>query len=195
MQGENPGALRGGSMNRLPLASILLSLVEKLREQGSWCGETHIQKGAYLLQEMLGVPLDVEFVLYKHGPYSFDLNEQLAWFKADGILQEEIMPYPYGPKIAPGKLAGQIREKYPKTRERHEAAIRFIAENLGDSKVAVLERIATALYVTREKAGSDVETRARRLNELKPHVPLDEAREAVERVDKMIEESRRLQAA
>lgn len=182
-------------MKRLQRAALLLSMVEKLREKGSWCGETHIQKGTYLLQEMLDVPLDVEFVLYKHGPYSFDLNEQLSWLKADGILEEEIMPYPYGPKIAPGKLAEQVMSKYPKTRELNDAKIQFIADNLGDSKVAVLERIATALYVTKENPGTSVETRARRLTELKPHVPLEEAKEAVEKVDRMIKDSWVLKAA
>lgn len=183
-------------MERLQKAAIILSLAEQLREKGSWCGETHIQKAAYLLEGMLGVPLDVEFVLYKHGPYSFDLSDDLARFKADGILEEEIMPYPYGPKIKPGKLADQIRAKYPKTTAKYLPFVQFVADNLSDSKVTVLERLATALYVTREgAAGEDVMARSRRLHELKPHVPLDEAREAVDWVDRMIGQSRRLQAA
>ncbi|TWJ19466.1 hypothetical protein [Geobacter argillaceus] len=183
-------------MERLQRAAVILSLAEKLWEKGSWCGETHIQKAAYILKEMLEVPLESEFVLYKHGPYSFDLTDDLARFKADGILQEEVMPYPYGPRIRPGKLAEQIRSKFPKTTAKYLPIVQFVADNLGDSKVTVLERLATALYVTREGvAAADVRARARRLNELKPHVPLDEAQEAVERVDRMIGESRRLKAA
>jgi len=181
-------------MKRLQRAAVLLSLVDKLREKGSWCGETHIQKGAYLLQEMLGVPLEVEFVLYKHGPYSFDLNDQLSWLKADGILVEEIMPYPYGPKIGPGKLAEQVLSMHPKTKALYDAQIQFIADNLGDSRVVVLERIATALYVTKELVGAGVESRARRLTELKPHVTIEDAQEAVEKVDRMIREAQALQA-
>lgn len=183
-------------MERLQRAAVLLSLAENLREKGSWCGETHLQKAAYLLKEMLGVPLEVDFVLYKHGPYSFDLTDDLARFKADGILQEVAMPYPYGPQIKPGKLAEQIKQKYPKTTAKYLPFVQFVADNLGDSKVTVLEQLATALYVTREgAAGTDVNARATRLNNLKPHVQLDEARSAVERVDRMIEESRHLQAA
>jgi uncharacterized protein YwgA len=182
-------------MKRLQRAAVMLSLVDKLREKGSWCGETHIQKGAYLLQEMLAVPLEVEFVLYKHGPYSFDLNDQLSWLKADGILVEEIMPYPYGPKIGPGKLAEQVLSMHPKTNALYDAQLQFIADNLGDSKVVVLERIATALYVTKELEGADIETRARRLTELKPHVAVEDAEEAVATVDRMIRDSRALLAA
>lgn len=183
-------------MELLQRAAVILSLAEKLWEKGSWCGETHIQKAAYLLEEMLGVPLEVEFVLYKHGPYSFDLTDDLARFKADGILEEEIMPYPYGPRIKPGKLAEQIKGKYPKTTAKYLPVVQFVADNIGDSKVTVLEQVATALYVTREGAvGGDVIARARRLHDLKPHVPLEDAREAVERVDRMMEESKHLQAA
>jgi len=183
-------------MERLHKAAVLLSLAETLRDRGSWCGETHLQKAAYLLKEMLGVPLDVDFVLYKHGPYSFDLTDDLARFKADGILQEEIMPFPYGPKIKPGQLASQIKAKYPKTTAKYLPAVQFVADNLGDSKVTMLEQLATALYVTREGvAGDDVTARARRLHDLKPHVTLDDAREAVNRVDKMMRECRQLTAA
>ena len=182
-------------MERLKRAAIILSLAERLREKGSWCGETHIQKASYLLEEMLGVPLEVEFVLYKHGPYSFDLTDDLARFKADGILEEEIMPYPYGPRIKPGKLAEQIKGKYPKTTAKYLEKVQFVADNLGDSKVTFLERLATALFVTKEGAvGTDVNSRARRLHELKPHVPLDEARDAVQRVDRMMAECARLPA-
>lgn len=55
-------------MNRTQRQAILLALIQRLREKGSWCGETHIQKSAYFLQELLGVPLDLNVIFYKHGP-------------------------------------------------------------------------------------------------------------------------------
>ncbi|MCL6557372.1 MAG: hypothetical protein K6U74_00970, partial [Firmicutes bacterium] len=58
--------------------ALLLSLVKAMESQGSWCGETHIQKCSYFLQAMLGVPLGFEFILYKHGPFSFDLRDELT---------------------------------------------------------------------------------------------------------------------
>jgi hypothetical protein len=30
-------------MNRLQRAALLTELADKLRQQGSWCGETHLQ--------------------------------------------------------------------------------------------------------------------------------------------------------
>jgi hypothetical protein len=49
-------------MNRLQRAALLTTLADKLRDAGSWCGETHLQKAAYLLQTLLQVPLG--FSLY-----------------------------------------------------------------------------------------------------------------------------------
>jgi uncharacterized protein YwgA len=186
----------GGDMRRLQRAALLVSLAEKLRDHGSWCGETHIQKATYLLQELLHVPLDLEFCLYKHGPYSFDLSDELVFLLADGIFDQEKQPYPYGPKLKPGEMARKIRELYPKTLEKYEQNVSFVAENLGSGGVKTLERLATALFVTLEgKRGDSVEDRAARLHELKPHVPLDEAREAIERLDQLRADASTLQAA
>ena len=57
---------------------ILLSLIESMKDNGSWCGETHIQKSMYFLQTMFLVPTDFEYILYKHGPFSFELRDSLG---------------------------------------------------------------------------------------------------------------------
>ena len=69
-------------MERLQRAAVLLSLIEQLKDRGSWCGDTHIQKTTYFLQELLKVPLGFEFILYKHGPYSFDLEDEITALRA-----------------------------------------------------------------------------------------------------------------
>ena len=71
-------------MNRLQRAAVLLTLLEQLQARGSWCGETHVQKSVYFLQDLLQVPLGFEFVLYKHGPYSFDLNDEITAVQLHG---------------------------------------------------------------------------------------------------------------
>lgn len=73
-------------MDRLKRGAILVQLVRELRENGSWCGETHLQKGTYLLQELTKVPLGLEFILYKHGPFSFDLRDELTGLRADEVI-------------------------------------------------------------------------------------------------------------
>jgi len=50
-------------MDRLPKAAILTRLARELRASGSWCGETHMQKAVYLLQDLLDVPTERSRVL------------------------------------------------------------------------------------------------------------------------------------
>jgi uncharacterized protein YwgA len=183
-------------MKRLQRAALLVNLAEKLINHGSWCGETHIQKSAYILQNLAGVPLELEYCLYKHGPFSFDLSDELTSLRADKIFDQEKQPYPFGPKLKPGEVAEKVQELYPKTVLKYEQHLTFVADNLRDSNVKALERLATALYVTKEgKAGADVEARAARLNQFKPHVTLEEARQAVEDIDRLQAEANRLLAA
>ena len=48
-------------MNRMAKAALLMQLLNEMRQRGSWCGETHVQKSVYLLQELFGVPLEFQF--------------------------------------------------------------------------------------------------------------------------------------
>jgi uncharacterized protein YwgA len=178
------------AMEKLEQFAILGRLIELMREHGSWCGETHVQKCTYFLQSIRSVPTGFEFILYKHGPYSFDLSDVLGSMRANSIVS--IQPrYPYGVSIHTDVLYGQLVRMYAATLHRYDADIRFVAEELGSKTVAELERLATALYVTNleNKDGQDVESRATELNRLKPHIPLSDARVAVKAVDELIRTS------
>ncbi len=183
-------------MQGLQRDAVILALVERLNAVESWCGETHVQKSAYFLQELLRVPLALDFILYKHGPYSFDLSDELGAMRANAFLALELKLYPYGPSIVPGSADAPVKRLYAKTIARYSLEIAFVAERLGRMTVAELERVATALYVTRDpNVVSGIEARAQRIHELKPHVTLEAAREAVKLVDCFIAEARELQAA
>jgi uncharacterized protein YwgA len=176
-------------MNRIKRAAILCDLVTRLRAAGSWAGETHIQKATYLLQDLLGVLTDYPFILYKHGPYSFDLSDDLAGFRADGLLQEQVQAPPYGPRYAVTPLGETLRDEYPKTLARHAPAIQTAADAIGRRTVGEVERLATALYVTKratDQHDGSVQSRAEYLNRLKPHVLVEDALEAVQEIDSLI---------
>lgn len=175
-------------MKRLRRAAVVSALTDGLRERGSWSGETHIQKTTYILQDLLGVPLELDYVLYKHGPYSFDLHDELAEMRADEILDVIPQPPPYGPKLVTGEGAEQLRERFPKTLKKYEPQITYVAERLGDQGVTSLEKLATALWVTKEEGGS-VTARAKTLNALKPHISITAAERAVEQIDLMVNEA------
>jgi len=179
-------------MEFLERASVLLALVEALRANGSWTGETHIQKATYFLENLLDVPLDLDFVLYKYGPYSFDLTAELTAMQADNLLNLRPQPYPYGPSFVPGTASRLLKASYGHVAAAFAEQISFVAAKLGPKSVSDLEKIATALYVTREGIARD---RAARICELKPHVQPADAERAVQEVDRirMEAESHRVQ--
>ncbi len=180
-------------MKRLQRASVLTALAEKLRGNGSWCGETHIQKAAFVLQELMGVPTGFYFILYKHGPFSFDLRDELTEMRADGLMELVPQPYPYGPSLHPTKRSEKLRKQFSKTIEKNISAIEFVARKLGNKDVAELESLSTALLVTHELEGeASPEDRAKRLHELKPHLDLNQASSAVEEIDGLIHEAQPL---
>ncbi|MBM9536672.1 hypothetical protein [Desulfobulbus alkaliphilus] len=180
-------------MKRLQRDSVLISLIEALRDRGSWCGETHMQKISYFLQELLEVPLSFNFILYKHGPYSFDLSDTLAQMEADFLIRP-VPKSPYGPTITIEPTGKRFREKFPKTNRKYKGAVDFVAKKLAEKNVAELERIATAMYVTlNENSIVDVSNRAEKIHHLKPHLSLDQAIEAVKEFDQIKFEAQRIQ--
>lgn len=176
-------------MNRLQKAALVGHLIQKLHEKGSWCGETHVQKATFLLQEMMGVPLEFDFILYKHGPFSFDLRDELTSMRADGLV--ELKPqWPFGPRIVPTDRSVYIKGLYSKTLATYDDCIVFVAEKLGNKGVADLERLATAFYVT-EGVGTDrpADERAEELIRLKHHITPGDALSAIAEIDKILNEA------
>jgi hypothetical protein len=178
-------------MDRLERSAIIIALIDRLKERGSWCGETHIQKAIYFLQELAGLQLGYRFVLYKHGPYSFDLNDEITAMRADALVRVEPQPHPYGPSLAPDDAGRQVERRYARAIAACEPALGEVADRLGPLGVVHLERLATALFVSHE-AGMprDLPGRAARLHALKPHVSAAEAAEALAAVDRMLAQMR-----
>ncbi len=171
-------------MNRLRRDVILIRLIEALREHGSWCGETHVQKAAYLLQELAGVETGFDFILYKHGPFSFDLRDELSAMRADGFVSLQVQDPAYGPSIVPEPAANSLRKRFPKTLREHESRVKFVADRLGNKQVVELERLGTAFYVTQgTPPTTPPDKRAQKVHELKHHISVEEALEAVSTID------------
>ena len=171
-------------MKRLQRAAVLLSLVKALKQKGSWCGGTHIQKATFFLQDLLEVPLGFSFVLYKHGPYSFDLTDELTALRADSVMDLQVRDSRYGPCYSAGELGDVVIRRCSATARRYQPQVDFVAEKLGSKGVVELEQVATALYVSlKEGAGTPAEERAVRINKVKPHISIAEARQAVNEVD------------
>lgn len=175
-------------MNRLKKAAILTRLIQGLRGKNSWCGETHVQKATFLLQEMTQVPLGFDFILYKHGPFSFDLRDELTSLRADELIALEPQA-PYGPRIAVTDRCDYIQGLYPKTLSRYGKHLDFVADKIHEKGVAELECLATAFYVTAlEGDKNSVEQRTEKIKELKPHLTRANALQGVKEIDRIMEE-------
>ena len=170
-------------MKRLQKAAILADLAKRMRDHGSWCGETHLQKAVYFLQELLKVPLGYGYILYKHGPFSFDLRDEITELRVYELFRLETRPVPYGPSLRPTDNAEELKSRFPKTLDNYNKHLAFIAEALDGKRVAELERMATALFVSLEAENGEPEARARHIHALKPHVSLDLALKAVKEID------------
>lgn len=170
--------------NNLEKKALILFLIEKMGEKGSWCGETHVQKCLYFLQELMKVPLNYNYILYKHGPFSFDLRSELTEMRAHHYL--ELLPRePYGPSIVPGRFAFLLEKKYSEAISQYSEQVEFIADYLASKPVRELEQLATALYVkTRKKIESEDEL-VKEIVELKPHISPDSAYTALKFIEQL----------
>ena len=159
--------------------TLVSALVKTMRDKDSWAGETHIQKCIFFLQEMLNVPLGYQFVLYKHGPYSFDLRNELAAMRA--LLYLEVEPRSgYGPSFTLGHWGRKAAE----TSSSYSAAVEFVCHELSTRDVRSLERVSTAFFIQSEHENSELnrDDVAKQVSELKPHISFEEARDAVDEV-------------
>lgn len=167
----------------------ILELLDRMHKHESWCGETHVQKCAYFLQVALDVDLGVQFVLYKHGPFSFELHELLGQMRAEQLIELQ-SKFPYGPSIVETALGRTLRERLRATVEPEAEQIEFVAEKLGQRTVAELERVGTALYVRGLLTSSDIDGRAEQIVELKPHISQEAAYRAAHEVEELLAEAK-----
>jgi len=175
-------------MNRLAQEAVLAGLTRRLDKNGSWSGETHIQKVAYVLRELADVPFQFNFILYKHGPFSFELRDELSSMRADGFLERQPQ-LPYGPRILVTERGRNLEERFRRTMSTYGRKLDWVAERLAQKNVLELERLATALWVTRQHPRSRVDRRARTLSVIKPHVSREEALSSVHEIDALIREA------
>lgn len=172
-------------MNRLAQEAVLVGLTRQLDEQGSWTGETHIQKAAYLLHALTNVPFDFDFILYKHGPFSFELRDELSHMRADGLIRSFVPDPRYGPQLLVTEDGEALERELKRMTERYGESLDWVADTLGGRGVMDLERLATAMWLTRREPGT-VRERAEALVQVKPHISLDDAIASVEEIDSLL---------
>jgi hypothetical protein len=175
-------------MNQLVQEAVLVGLSRRLRKKGSWTGETHLQKAAYLLSELRSVDFDFDFILYKHGPFSFELRDELAHMRAEGLIRSVVPDPRYGPQLLATQAGEKLENLLGQMTERYGPALDWVADTLGGRDVMDLERLATAMWMTRKGPGP-IKARAEAVVKVKPHISLDDAISSVEEIDRFLAES------
>jgi uncharacterized protein YwgA len=178
------------TLEKLQREALITHLVDKFRERGSWTGETRLQKATYFLQQLLDVPVGFRYTFYKYGPFSFDLRDELGSMRADGLLELEPRPDPYGPTFSATERSKSFVENFAKTIRRYSRHIDFVTDQLGDRSASELELLSTALYVIQELGDAGRDRMPLRIRELKPHVSVDDAQDALSTIQTMIQRSR-----
>ena len=169
--------------------AIVAQLVGDMRENEGWAGETHVQKTLFFLQELLQVPSGYNFVLYKHGPYSFDLHDDLGRMLTNSVLELEPRP-PYGPSFGLEDVGERVIQRRKQVVNQYSAQVEFIVATLGTKDVRELERLGTALLLKKGCPSSDEVTLASKIVELKPHIPENLAFDAVREVAKIEQDAK-----
>jgi uncharacterized protein YwgA len=163
--------------------ALVVDLARRLRSRGSWCGETHLQKAIYILQDLSESNFGYKFVIYKHGPYSFELNNELTAMRAANILEFQFPREGYGPSVAPTSFGERVYKLNEENIRKYFPIMGFLTDWFAANDVRYLEKVATAYYVTKKNPRDPAVERAKKLNSLKPHADIQAAEEAVRIVD------------
>ena len=164
--------------------AALISIVEKLRDHGSWTGQTHVQKALFFCQAMLRLPLGFDYILYKHGPYSPKLHRSIHRLQADSALAFVAQTPPYRPRLVTSEGAELIRENEADVLAEYDDALEFAAEALARRSIKELERLATALWFILRRPLATAEEIATLVHARKPHISMPQARGAFVEVKK-----------
>lgn len=144
--------------------AIVLRAVRGLNAANSWTGKTHVIKSLYIASTKADLPF--EFVLFKHGPYSFDANDAIESMSAVGFLSLTATP-PYGVQLKPGRFEGLLDEDLnPSTVSIVDRAIELV----GTAGVQELEAFATSIWVAERDGFDGDDAWLKAVKKLKPHL-------------------------
>lgn len=177
-------------MDRLKRIALVGKLILKAHENDCWCGETQIQRAIYILQNLLKIEFELEFVFYRHGPFSFDLRNQLAAMQADYLI--EIVPTQiYGPRYVLTELGEAFVSRFSQTISSCESKIIFVTKYVAEKGPQNLDVTSTALFYALENVRYKLEQKdaPNKLAEIKPYISYSRACFAVKEAFSLLEKT------
>jgi hypothetical protein len=184
-------------MERLARHALVAELVRAMGEAGSWCGRTHVQKTLFAFQALFQPEpgLQSPFRLYMHGPYSFQLDDDLTEMEFYGALERDRQP-PYGQRYGVRPGAETLRQRFGNGVDRWLLPLRFVAREVATRTARELEALATLIFVaTDEREGLRDAAPGQQLaylRRLKPHLSEAEVNAARAEYQRLLGASRGL---
>jgi uncharacterized protein YwgA len=148
-----------------PSNAWIAAAVDALNRHGSWTGRVHVHKHLFLTKAVGLANPPFDYSLYQYGPYSYDLDGEIAQMELYGLLLKDYPKTGYGPKYFLSELGAE--EARELRREDREALERVAAE-IGGHDSQSLELQATCLWVQNEEGVQDDAKLIQRVRELKP---------------------------
>lgn len=152
-------------MNRI----ALLSLMENLRIRGNWCNELCLHRITFFTKMLAKVPINLDFILYKHGPFSSKLRYELSSMRAERLIKLKII-YPYPPKIQVTDSGNSFLNSNEATLSKYEKRISFIANELCEYEGYNLDAISIIYFLELESGLSEVKSLIVKVLERKPYI-------------------------
>jgi len=132
-------------MERRQRLAILYRLIQLLGDTGKIrLGKIRLQKLIYFLQEAKRVPLGYSFRLHHYGPYSVDLEDDVAELTLKGYVKVTANASGYGYDV-------EAESEAPDGADVHVAqymgVLRDLCDDFGKKERAALELMATIHFV------------------------------------------------
>ncbi len=170
--------------------ALLLEAIEQFHANGEMPKSTHLQKAMFLLQANGIEQVPFSFILYKHGPFSLDIESELGEMKSYCAISSDSRPG-FSQVLVPGTNAPALKQKAQLGNEER-AAVAEVCRFLARKPLVEMELLATAAWIkANEQPGSPDEI-ANRLQVLKPYVSHPEAVRRVGEIEHIIPQRRHI---
>jgi uncharacterized protein len=160
----------------------IAAATNSLRAAGSWTGRIHLHKHLFIVQVLGAAEVPFDFELHHYGPYSFELDSDIASMEAFGDLDKNYPQPGYGPSY---ELTDLGKESLGDLSEIELQVAQKAAKKIADFGSGDLELIATCLWVRLKERESDPSVIVPRVQEIKPKYPLSRIRWALDEADEI----------
>lgn len=171
---------------------FLLEAIEQFHAHGQMPKSTHLQKAMFLLLANGVEQVPFSFILYKHGPFSVDIESELGEMKSYCAIGSDSRQG-FSQVLVPGMNAPALKQKV-QLGDEERAAVAEVCRFLARKPLVEIELLATAAWIKANEQLASADEIANRLQVLKPYVTRPEAMRTSGEIENIIPQRRRVPA-